>query len=396
MFRNTRFREVLKGISRGTVDRLTKKHQANKHCKGFAVWDHLVVMLYAQFSQCSSLRELETGFNHQAVHHYHLRTRCVKRSTLSDANTKRDSEVFMDICQSLMSSVSRKFQSKINDGLQLLDSTSITLKGRGYDAWTAENSTRNTQGIKVHLLFSPDEAVVKYFNMTPANINDVTDAKSMTIEESKTYVFDKGYCDYNWWAEMNAKGAKFVTRYKNNASLKRVKDNAIPKEAKGVILEDSLVVFKNKHSRSKHKNKYGTPLRKVVVARPDHKNKKPLVLATNDLVRSALEIADCYKARWQIELFFKWIKQNLKIKKFLGRSENAVRIQIITAIIGYLLVALYRDAHQVKESMKNTLILIGTSLFQSPVIDNHMLKKRQKEERKKAREKMKDKQGMLF
>jgi IS4 transposase len=200
--------------------------------------------------------------------------------------------------------------------------------------------------------------------------------RRIEIEENAIYAFDKGYCDYNWWHEIDNKGALFVTRYKNNAALTIIKVNEIPMADRDTVLSDEVVKFKYKHPGGSRKNRYEKPLRRVVIARPEHDT--PLVLATNDMTRSALEIAEIYKKRWLIELFFKWIKQNLKIKKFLGRSENAVKIQIYSALISYLLIALYRYTHGLKQSMKDTRVLIKATLFQRPQMEQYRLKKRRR------------------
>ncbi len=390
MYRNTRFEQLLKGLSRGEFERMVSKRESDKYSKGFSSWNQLVTMMYAQLSGCRSLRELETGFNNQAAHHYHLGCREVKRTTLSDANAKRDAALFMDVCRGLMAQANRKLRRDVGDFLYLLDSSPISLKGNGYDDWTLENRTRNTQGMKLHLLLNTKTETPNYFNISAANVNDITDATSMVIETGATYVFDKGYCDYNWWHEINTRDAKFVTRFKKNASLIVVKNQAVPAEAKNVVLKDSIVKFKNKHPRAKHINHYEAPLRQIMIDRPGQDT--PLILATNDFERSAVEIADCYKKRWGIELFFKWIKQNLKIKRYLGRSENAVRIQIASALISYLLMALHRHTYQLKGSMKELLVLVSTSLFQRPEIDQYLMKKRRSE----AHNAMLQRQGILI
>lgn len=390
MVRNTRFGEVMKGLSRGMFDHMASSRQADKYSKGFGAWDQMLTMIYAQLSGCKSLREVETGFNQQARHHYHLGCRTVKRSTLSDANAKKDAGLFKDVCESLLTQVNRKVRQDVKTHLLLLDSSSITLKGPGFDHWTKDNGTRNTQGIKMHMMYSQETQTPSYLNITSANINDITDAREITLQEKATYVFDKGYCDYNWWHEINQGKALFVTRFKRNAALTAIQETAIPEDAKGIVLADKIVRFNNKHPRAKHINHYNRPLRQVVIARPDHET--PLMLATNDFKRSALEIAHCYKSRWQIELFFKWIKQNLKIKRFLGRSENAVRIQIYTAIISYLLIALYRHVKNFKGSMKDTFVLISATLFQRPETDQYLLEK----QRRKAQQWALQQQGLLL
>lgn len=376
MYTNTRIGEVLKGLSRGSYPRLVANRQADKHTKGFSSWNHLVAMIYAQIGGHRSLREVETGFNCQVSQHYHLDCQKIKRSTLSDANRQRDAGLFVDVCQQLMGQVNRKLRGELNTFLYLLDSTSITLKGLGYDDWTKEGSTRNTQGIKLHLLISAHDTMPHYCNMTNANVNDITDAANIEIEKNAVYAFDKGYCDYNWWHEIDEKGATFVTRYKNNAALVITTARKIPAADCDTVLRDEIVKFKNKHPGGKRKNHYEKPLRRIVIARPDRDT--PIVLATNDMNSSALVIAETYKKRWLIELFFKWIKQNLKIKKFLGRSENAVKIQLYSALISYLLIALYRHTHGLKQSMKDTLVLIKATLFQRPETEQYLLKKRRR------------------
>ena len=367
MYRISRFQQIMKALPRGTFDRVVETHQADKHSKGFGCWDQLIAMVYAQMSGATSLRVLEAGFNSQQAHHYHLGVSPLKRATLSDANSKRKTEVFADIAKLLMSSASRSLRRESEELLYLLDSSSISLKGPGFDDWTSGNSTRNTQGIKLHILFAGNDAIPVQHSITAPNVNDIDEGKKLTIETGATYVFDKGYCDYNWWHKINEKKARFVTRFKRNASLSVERALPIPAEDAAVVLKDEIVHFANKHPRGGRKNHYKQPLRRITIARPEHD--QPLLLATNDLVSPASVIARRYKDRWGIELFFKWIKQHLKIKKFLGRSENAVRIQILTALITYLLLALYRKAQNHAGSLWLLLAEVSATLFQRPAIE---------------------------
>ena len=165
-----------------------------------------------------------------------------------------------------------------------------------------------------------------------------------------------------------------MTRFKRNAGLRVEQERAIPADAAGIVLHDRIVRFKYKFQGGHRINHYDKPLRCITIARADKPT--PLVLATNDLSSDALEIAQRYKERWNIELFFKWIKQHLKIKKFFGRTENAVRIQLLTALISYLLVALYRQTHGLKQSLWECLCLIRATLFQRPDIDASRYRKR--------------------
>lgn len=355
----------MKGLPRGTFDQLVKRRNADKYCKRFGHWDHLIAMLYAQLSGAIGLRPLETGFNSHVAHHYHLGTSPIKRSTLADANENRPDAVFSDTAAWLMGKVSRKLRQQGNELMFLLDSTSLTLKGREFDRWTLESKTRNTQGMKLHVLYDAQEEFPAWHSLSAANVNDVERAAAVPLEANALYVFDKGYNDYNWWKAIDEKGARFVTRFKRNASVKVEKKLDIPEDAEGTVLADEIVSFKNKRPGGNRINLYhGKNLRRVTVARPGKDT--PIVLATNDLKSSALEIAQRYKERWGIELFFKWIKQHLRIKQFLGRSENAVRIQILTALISYLLVALYKQTNGLKQSLWDCLCLVRATLFQRP------------------------------
>jgi len=364
---------ILKALPRGAFDRIVNSHQADKHSKGFGCWDQLVAMVYAQLSGASSLRVLETGFNSQCTHHYHLGTAPIRRSTLADSNVKRKAEVFAETAQLLMSQAKRSLRRECEELLYLLDSTSITLKGRGFDTWTSGNGTRNTQGIKLHILYAGNEEVPIHHSFTAPNINDIDEGLKLKIEPGAVYVFDKGYCDYNWWHQINTHKAFFVTRFKRNAALKVESALPIPAEDSDAVLKDEIVRFANRYPRGGRKNHYQEALRRVTIARPGH---DPLVLATNDLDSPATAIAQRYKERWGIELFFKWIKQHLRIKNFLGRNENSVRIQILTALITYLLLALYRKAQNYAGSLWILLAEVRATLFQRPAIEAERYRRR--------------------
>jgi putative transposase len=366
--------EIMKGLPRGNFDRLVEEQQADKYSKGFGCWDQLVAMIYGQLSGAGSLRQLEAGFNSQSNHHYHLGTGPIRRSTLAEANGRRKAEVFEQTARQLMSQAGRHLRQESQELLYLLDSTSITLKGPGFDAWTQDNSTRNTQGIKLHVLYAAHEQVPLQHSFSAANINDIAEGVKLPIERGATYVFDKGYCDYNWWASIGAQGARFVTRFKYNAALRVEASRAIAAQDSDTILDDQIVCFSNRCPRGGKRNLYATALRRIVVARPD--KERPLVLATNDLDAPASVIAQQYKDRWEIELFFKWIKQHLNIKRFIGRGENAVRIQILCALISYLLLALYRKSHGFTGSLWTLLGELRATLFQRPALEAERYRKR--------------------
>ena len=374
MLRISRFRQVLEGLPRGQFDRTVERLGANKYSKGFGRWDQFVAMAYLQLSGASSLRTAVTGYNSQYAHHYHLDTAPLKRSTLADANSRRDPAVFAELAQQLMHQANRQIRQQGQALLYLLDASSITLKGLGFDGWTHGQRTRNTQGLKLHTLLHHGQQVPVAVAITAANVNDIDHGRTIPLQAGATYVFDKGYCDYNWWHRIDQHGAYFVTRFKRNAGLRLVEQRTVGNDPQ--VRADELVRFAHSHPRGGARNHYRQPLRRIVIARPDHAS--DLVLATNDLNSSAEQIAERYKQRWAIELFFKWIKQHLQIKRFIGRSENAVRTQLLVALITYLLVAVYHQASRFNGSLWECLFMLRTTLFQRPQTEAQLYRRRRR------------------
>lgn len=391
MFRISRFQSLTKHLPRGAFERAVADHGADRHSKGFGRWDHLLVMIHAQLSAAQSLRTVTAGFNAQASQHYHLDTRAVRRSTLADANTRTAPAPFMALAQQLMGCVQRQVRRQMSPVLMLLDSTSITLKGKGFDAWTFESRNARTQGLKLHVLYDGARQAPCWADFSPANVNDITAAQALPLAAGRRYVFDKGYCDYAWWQRINARGSTFVTRFKSNAALEVLEARPLPPGERDTVLADEIVVFRHRHNRAGHTNPYQAPLRRVTVDRPGEA--KPLVLATNDLASPAATIAAHYKARWDIELFFKWIKQHLQIKRFLGRSENAVKIQILTALIAYLLVVLERNRSAPATPLWTFLAELRPNLSQRPAVEEHHRRVHERRKRQKEQFLM---QGSLF
>ena len=383
MYSNTRFSELLKPLRTGSFERLVNKHATDFHCKGFSSWQHLCVMLFSHLSHARSLREVEAGFNQHASAHYHLGCRAVRRSTLSDANNRRDPAVFRELAQTLMASVHRKIRKSFKHRLYLLDSSPTHLAGHGYDAWTEKTRVRSNQGLKLHMVIQGDANIPVFTSLTPPNVTDVEVGREIAIEPGATYVFDKGYCDYNWWLRFTRQRAYFVTRFKHNAALVVTEKRAPEGEN---ILSDEVVCFKNRHPGGQRINAhYATALRRISVERED--GKKPLVIATNDFERSAEEIAALYKQRWDIELFFKWLKQHLKLKRFVGKSERSVKTQIYIAIIAYLLLYLARSNRLFAHAPDLHLLLaeLRTGLFQRPETDYAVAKRRREKHQELAR-----------
>lgn len=375
MYTNTRFASVLKGLPRSVVQQVNRDLQADKYNKGFDFWDHLVAMIYHQLSGCRSLRELESTFNEQSSHHYHLGTHLIKRSTLADANRRRSVEPFAEITRLLMAGVHRQLRRELRQLLYLIDSTPIPLVGSCFESWNQQHRTRTLVGMKIHLQYELNSALPVFAKVTHANRQDLNEVDAIELQENATYIVDKGYCSYIWWHQINEAGAVFVTRLKKNARIQVDQSHPIADEDRSLILADDTIQLTNKHPGGGRLNPYvGQPLRRVIVHREDKHT--PLVIVSNDFERSARELADLYRARWAIELFFKWLKQNLKIKRFLGTTENAVKIQLYTAMIAYLLLAIYKARHQIDQPMYQFLAVIRVSLFNRPETEHYRYRQR--------------------
>lgn len=357
MYSISRFQQLLQSVPRGAFDRIVSERGANRHVKKFGCWQHLVCMLYGQFSGAASLRQLEAGLNAQRNHHYHLAIDGVRRTTLDDANRTRSPEVFAQLLQVLIQQAGRSCRDERQELLYLLDATS-------------------SADLKLHLLLEAHSGTVAEASITSGRVNDIVQAKKMPLQGGCTYVFDRGYCDYNWWHTIDQAGSRWVSRFKRDAALKTVKNRKVPKNAPH-ILGDSIVTFALQTPRGGHRNAYTKPLRRIEVLREDA---APLVLATNDLKSPAARIAALYKQRWQIELFFKWVKQHLQIRHFLGRNENAVRIQLLTALIAYMLVLLLKRAQQFPASLWMLLAELRACLFQRPHTEESYWRKRRRQQ----------------
>ncbi len=383
MYSKTQFSQLLEGFPRGAFERLVNQEQSDKYSKGFRSWDHFVAMVYGHLSGCKSLRELEAGFNAQTAHHYHLGTKPLRRSTLSDANTNRRYDLFERVCQQLISGVHRKLKRELKQMLYLMDSSPISLHGLGFDDWAYQYKNNLRQGLKLHLMIEAQQGTPCYATITGMQVSDIKEGHRIPLEKGATYVFDRGYYDYNWWYEINRMQSVFVTRLKKNANVRVDEYRDIPVK-EDQILEDAVVYFNNPRVKSRtEKNAYrNDPVRRIIVKREDKET--PLIIVTNDFKRTASEVAALYKKRWDIELFFKWIKQNLKIKNFLGRSENAVKIEIFTALISYLLLQIYQQKNAIKTSLKLCLSMLRASLFQR-VKTEHEIARRYQRQREKIR-----------
>jgi IS4 transposase len=346
--------KVIEPINRRAFQAIVARHGGDTYDKSFRSWDHLMVLIHAQLSGATSLRALEAQWNAHRQHHYHLGSGPLRRSTLSDANRRRPEGVFADLFALLTGQLDRQMRREGTALLRLIDSTPIPL-GK-LCGWAKSNG--RIRGMKLHVVYDPHSDCPRVLDVTDANVNDAQVGRTVEIERGATYVFDKGYCHYGWWKAIAEGKAFFVTRPKSNMRLDVLRRRELRK-ASGegfTVLDDVQVSF-----ASKGDSKLPIALRRLSVQR---ENGDTITLLTNDLKRSAVEIAALYKARWQIELLFRWIKQNLRIRKFLANNDNAIRLQLFAAMIAFALLRIAARIHRVGLSILRFAQLVGCCLFQ--------------------------------
>lgn len=348
---NIVFHQILKYLPRHRFQAVVDRHQGDRRTRSLSCWDQLLALLFCQLSGRQSLRDLISTYNSQSVHHYHLGTRLIRRSSLADANSTRPTEIFQETFFYLLEQVRKTLPNKeTKEMVRLIDSTTIDLNLNQFE-WAHFRSTKG--GIKLHTVYDPNAEIPVYFEMTSAKVNDRKALSKLPMMPGMTYVVDRAYNDYGWYYTLTRQGSSFVGRMKSNAVYEVVKTRTA--QGKGILADEVIRL-----SAAKAKKDCPVSLRRVTFWREE--DRKELVFITNDMTRSAAEIADLYKQRWQIELFFKWVKQNLKIKVFLGRSENAVMIQVLAALISYLLMKLVQLNGQCPLSLQQIARLISVNL----------------------------------
>jgi putative transposase len=348
------FGKLLEPIKRRQFDTLVERHAGDAYIKSFASWNHLLALVYAQFSAAVSLRGLEAGWNANRQHHYHLGGGPLVRSTLSDANRRRPVAIFAETFSLAASQLDRQTRRDGAAMVKLIDATPIPL-GKLCD-WAKSNG--RIRGLKMHVVFDPKADCPSILDITDANVNDAQIGRTIAIEPGATYVFDKGYCHYGWWTAIAEEGAVFVTRPKTTMRLDIVGERPI-----ALARGDGFTVIEDREVRLASKGDSQLPirLRRLRVQRTDSKT---ITLLTNDLKRAAVDIAALYKARWQIELLFRWIKQHLRIRRFLGNNDNAIRLQIFAAMIAYALLRIAARRHCVKIPILRFTDLVALCLFE--------------------------------
>lgn len=349
------FSQLLTIFSRSDFERAVKKHNAQRAAKGFDCWTQFVAMVFCQVGRAHSLREIcgglasvEGKLNHLGVGN------APARSTLSYANAHRPYALFEEVfgqllerCRSLAAPKPFRFKNK----LYSLDATVIDLCLSAFD-WAKFRRTKGA--IKLHLLLDHDGCLPCYGVLTDGKTHEIRVARTLDWPPGSIVVMDRGYVDYRFLDSLEDRGVFFVTRLKDNAAFSVEAEVSAPK---GNIRADQMISLPGSGKNTKALRLF----RRVVVW--DEAGQREIVLLTNNLKLAASTIAAIYKARWQIELFFKALKQNLKIKTFVGTSPNAVRIQIWTALIAILLLKYLQMRSRLSWSLSNLLALLRLNLF---------------------------------
>ena len=354
------FSQLLREIPRVEFERLVQRHGAERHSKGFTCWNQLVSMVFCHVAGADSLREICNGLACCLGKLVHLDVRRMpNKSTLAYANSHRPSDLYED----LLFAVLNRFRSsgrlgpgrhrfRFKNKLFSLDSTTISLCLSLFP-WASFRRAKG--GVKVHVLLDHGDYMPAFAVISEAKKHDVTVAKSLRFNRGSIVAMDRAYNDYRLFAAWTERGVFFVTRMKDNAIYEVVETRRVPKNRN--ILLDKIIRL----TGVKSTEKCPYPLRRIVVWDPE--NKRKIVLLTNHLEFGATTIAGIYKDRWQIELFFKALKQNLRIKTFIGTTENALRIQIWTALLALVLLKWLHYLSQGSWSFSNLASLLRLNLF---------------------------------
>ena len=348
------FAQLTSFLNRGKFNRLVAKYRGDSYIKHFSCWNQLKVLMFGQLSRSESLRDL---INMVDAHHGKSKFLgfgdSVTRSNLAKANQNRDYRIFEEYAYYMVEQARTLRVTKIfnlGGNVYAFDSTTIELCLAVF-CWATFRKKKG--GIKIHTLYDVETLVPAFFHITPASVNDMKAMPEIPLEVGAYYVFDRGYNFFEQLFRIHTIGAFFVVRAKKNLQYRPIKWKRRMPEG---VLSDSEIEL-TVYNTSKQ---YPGTLRRVVYH--DKEQERTFVFLTNAMNISALTIALLYKNRWSVELFFKWMKQHLKIKKFWGTTENAVRIQVYTAITTYCLVATLQHQMKLNRSVYETLRIIGASL----------------------------------
>ena len=356
----TLFAQVMEFVPWTSFTRIVQRHGGDSGVRALSCAEQFRAMAFAQLTWRESLRDIEASLSANAGKLYAMGFRsAVKRSTLADANESRDWRIWSDLAALLIRRARKLYASESALGVELdntvyaLDSSTIDLCLSLF-AWAPFRSTK--AAIKLHTLLDLRGAIPAFIHVSDGKLHDVNVLDMLAFEAGAFYVMDRGYVDFARLYALHQAGAFFVTRAKSAMDARRVY-SAPTDRSTGVIADQQVML--NGHYSAK---KYPEHLRRVRFKDPE--SGKTLVFLTNNTALPALTIAELYKSRWQVELFFKWIKQHLRIKKFLGNSENAVKTQVWCAVATYVLIAIVKKELQLDASLYTCLQILSVSVFE--------------------------------
>lgn len=351
------FSQILSLIPRSSFARIVHQFQGDRYAKSFSCWDQLVAMLFCQLGQAHSLREICGGLATSLGKLSHLGVRhSPKRSTLAHAHANRPWQIFQHLFFELLQQAkaaapsNRKFRFK--NKLYSLDASVIDLCVSVFD-WARFRQTKGA--VKLHLLLDHDGYLPTFACITEGKIHEIQIARLLAFPPGTFLAIDRGYIDYDLYRQWTENGVFFVSRMKSNAVYEVVEERTPPQRSS--IVQDSLIRFTSHRGQNAGDCLY----RRIVVW--DETKQKEIVLLTNHLQFGATTISAIYKDRWQIETFFKLLKQNLKIKTFVGTSANALLIQIWTALLTILILKILQFRSQIAWSLSNLVALLRFNLF---------------------------------
>lgn len=354
------FSQLLREFPRAEFEQLVRRHNAERHAKGFQCWTQFVSMLFCQLARTDSLREICNGLSCCLGKLVHLGVeKAPNKSTLAYANEHRPAALFEDLFWSALSRFrehsgvgTRKAKFRFRNKLLSLDSTTITLCLALFP-WSKFRRAKG--GVKAHVLLDHDDYMPSFILITDARQHDVKAARHLALPAGSIVAMDRGYNDYEVFGDWTTKRIFFVTRLKNSAAYSVVEKRPVPENRN--IRSDEIILL----STTKAHKKCPHHLRRIVVWDAD--NEREIVLLTNHLEFGATTLSAIYKDRWEIELFFKALKQNLKVKTFIGTTENALRIQIWTALIALLLLRWLHHLSKAAWSLSNLASMLRLNLF---------------------------------
>ena len=357
------FAQLMDFLPWTTFARIVERYGGDRYVKSLRCTEHFRVMAFAQLTYRESLRDIEACLSAQASKLYHMGLRePIRRSTLSDANEARDWRIYADFAQVLIRQA-RKLYAADSFGVELaetvyaLDSTTIDLCLSVFP-WAPFRDTK--AAVKMHTLLDLRGAIPSFLHVSDGKLHDVNVLDLLIPEAGAIYVMDRGYLDFERLHVLHQAGAFFVTRAKSNLDARRLY-SAPTDRASGIICDQTIAL--NGYYSRQH---YPDHLRRIRLRDPQ--STRTLVFLSNQFALPAITICALYKARWHVELFFKWVKQHLRIKRFYGTSENAVKSQIWIAVSVYVLVAIVKKRLNLEASLYTLLQILSVTLFEKMLI----------------------------